>query len=471
MAEQREQLTTFEAARRKTIQRDNEKCVFCGLSREEHREESSTGKDLEVHHIIPQRKDGPDTPKNLLTVCHDCHTELETVTRKLFEWFAENEVESLKHAVTDDKKLDKYEQALEVSNAWGTLGQHREEINQLAEEHHYLRATVEQLPDLLEEHDITLPSNPLEETTETDELVSWLPLATDLFETRDPDPTTCYQQSPGDQLVDDASSLRSRSPGDPVRLRQGQSGWLINIGIESQAANIKSGEYVVVDLQETRHGPLLTLTRLSESPSNPEANPLVRKVMDRGDTLAVTIPPRHLGDRGLTLSQDEYTNSNPLLFEPLVKTGVVGLAPTTYYDGTTFSIPSHFDAGDANPGTPEDVGPIPPEAIQAAAQTTGVGSATVERALQLLADDLAADALADHRVSEYDAVETPEGTVYVVGSGVWEALDATSRLDASVRQAVRQAHVRAAELLLEDYMLESDARGFAASADAIVLDL
>lgn len=38
---------------------------------------------LEVHHIIPRRKKGLDSPNNLITVCQECHLliELESLKR------------------------------------------------------------------------------------------------------------------------------------------------------------------------------------------------------------------------------------------------------------------------------------------------------------------------------------------------------------------------------------------------------
>ncbi|WP_425499332.1 HNH endonuclease signature motif containing protein [Natronosalvus caseinilyticus] len=47
-------------------------CVRCG------REETSNGRGLYVHHIIPERKaEDPHDPQNLLSVCDACHQSLE----------------------------------------------------------------------------------------------------------------------------------------------------------------------------------------------------------------------------------------------------------------------------------------------------------------------------------------------------------------------------------------------------------
>ena len=93
----------------------------------------------------------------------------------------------------------------------------------------------------------------------------------------------------------------------------------------------------------------------------------------------------------------------------------------------------------------------------------------VRDTLVTLADQLDADALDARHVPEFNPVETPEGTVYVVDGDAWDALADDMALDAGVRQAVRQAHVRAAEGLLDSYAPNSDARRFAAEYDAVVL--
>lgn len=463
--------------REKSIQRDDEQCVFCDLTHEEHREQSPESKDIESHHIVPDRVGGSDKMENRLTVCNDCHQELEKVTKRLFDWLRENELESLKDTVTTDDTREKYSEIIAFSNAWGKLGRKREDINQLANEHHRLRESFNQLPHLLAEHGIELASNPLEDTTKTGDLVPWLPRLPSLHSTGLGTDTglTSRPTAERPRLIEDENSLRARSAGDPVRLRYDQSGWLVNIGIEATAARFSGGDHVLVDLKDMPHCPLLTISQLADPPSNPGQNPLMRKLMDRGDTIAVTIPPRHITDRGLGLAGPTYNNNNPLLLKPLVETGVVGLEPTNYYDGTAYVLPDYFSTNTVTspdkPTTSEGIGPIPPDAVTAAAQTTGVSAATVERALDLLAIDRlpAADVLSAHRLADYDPVETPDATVYVVASDVWDALDATSGFDADVQQAVRFAHVRAAESLLNQYAPAADARGFATAGDAVVV--
>ncbi len=55
-----------ENLRKAIIFRDGGKCVECGKS----------NTSLEVHHIIPKRHDGENTPSNLITLCHDCHEKV-----------------------------------------------------------------------------------------------------------------------------------------------------------------------------------------------------------------------------------------------------------------------------------------------------------------------------------------------------------------------------------------------------------
>jgi len=56
------------------IQRDDEECVLCSMTREEHRDEY--GQDFDVHHIVPTSEDGDKyDPHNLMTLCRACHSD------------------------------------------------------------------------------------------------------------------------------------------------------------------------------------------------------------------------------------------------------------------------------------------------------------------------------------------------------------------------------------------------------------
>jgi hypothetical protein len=57
------------------LSRDDYKCSFCGITDEEHKEQSDCG--LSAHHIIPKDDGGEDIPKNLMAVCSSCHKTLE----------------------------------------------------------------------------------------------------------------------------------------------------------------------------------------------------------------------------------------------------------------------------------------------------------------------------------------------------------------------------------------------------------
>jgi len=70
---------TWLSQRRNAIERDDEQCQDCSLTRDEHYDEY--GSDLEVHHITPIRT-FTDTQKanklsNLVTLCKPCHIERE----------------------------------------------------------------------------------------------------------------------------------------------------------------------------------------------------------------------------------------------------------------------------------------------------------------------------------------------------------------------------------------------------------
>ena len=65
--------------RRKAIQRDDEQCCDCGMTRDQHYDEY--GADLEVHHKTPIRTFNDTTEANkltnLITVCTTCHMKRE----------------------------------------------------------------------------------------------------------------------------------------------------------------------------------------------------------------------------------------------------------------------------------------------------------------------------------------------------------------------------------------------------------
>jgi hypothetical protein len=72
-------------------------CAFCGVTRQQHKDDC--GRDLDLHHIIPERKGGEDSVENLLPVCRDCHQTLEKTQGKALGRIAEME--------TDQNELEK----------------------------------------------------------------------------------------------------------------------------------------------------------------------------------------------------------------------------------------------------------------------------------------------------------------------------------------------------------------------------
>lgn len=50
------------ARRKKIYRRDGYRCALCDST-----------KYLQLHHVVPRGKGGPDTEQNLITLCSDCH--------------------------------------------------------------------------------------------------------------------------------------------------------------------------------------------------------------------------------------------------------------------------------------------------------------------------------------------------------------------------------------------------------------
>jgi 5-methylcytosine-specific restriction endonuclease McrA len=75
---------TWREIREVVIERDDEECQICGLSRAGHRRKYTC--DLNVHHITPSREfddiQEADTEDNLITLCAPCHGLAEGRTRE-----------------------------------------------------------------------------------------------------------------------------------------------------------------------------------------------------------------------------------------------------------------------------------------------------------------------------------------------------------------------------------------------------
>jgi hypothetical protein len=71
----------WDEQRKKAVERDDDKCVICGIGSDEHQEQH--GCDLHVHHIEPLATfDSPEAAnelRNLVTLCRSCHAKWEGI--------------------------------------------------------------------------------------------------------------------------------------------------------------------------------------------------------------------------------------------------------------------------------------------------------------------------------------------------------------------------------------------------------
>ena len=58
---------SWQKLRQQILKRDNNQCQICNL----------IAKKLDIHHIIPLRKNGLNSLYNLVAVCRNCHTLIE----------------------------------------------------------------------------------------------------------------------------------------------------------------------------------------------------------------------------------------------------------------------------------------------------------------------------------------------------------------------------------------------------------
>lgn len=79
--------------RTQALERDNHRCQVCSIRNAHHAE--FTGQSLEVHHIIPRDQfSNPDDRhalSNLITVCFQCHADVEGLSREELRNVAERE--------------------------------------------------------------------------------------------------------------------------------------------------------------------------------------------------------------------------------------------------------------------------------------------------------------------------------------------------------------------------------------------
>ncbi|MFC4553614.1 MULTISPECIES: hypothetical protein [Halorussus] len=275
-----------------------------------------------------------------------------------------------------------------------------------------------------------------------------------LPETRDRDDT------PTDNSAGGSGSKYHREEGDPIRLMKESSGWRIGFGMEARAAGIEAGDYLYSDLEDAETDPLLILNRADDPGENPDSNPELRRVMDTGTSLSVKIPRRHLDEFGLGLNLDDYDNENPLLFEPLVDDGLVGLVPLGYVDGREF-VPRAFRDQDSGETTPEEseseqatlggsvestATPISEQAITAAAQTVGVNRDRLVDVLETINESVSEDDL--NLIDEASPVQLDDVTVYFVTPETWPDAADDLALDEDLLEAAKLAYVRASEEII-----------------------
>lgn len=66
-------LSAWRSARMKALERDQFRCIKCGMDEDEHRVRYRTG--LHVDHIVPRRYGGGDDLSNLQSLCCICHNK------------------------------------------------------------------------------------------------------------------------------------------------------------------------------------------------------------------------------------------------------------------------------------------------------------------------------------------------------------------------------------------------------------
>lgn len=95
---------TAASAKQEAKDRDGWECRFCGMDNDAHKEEN--GEALHAHHIVRRSDDGSDYPKNLITVCKDCHTLLEKTQSRALSRIrndhVENETEELREELREE---------------------------------------------------------------------------------------------------------------------------------------------------------------------------------------------------------------------------------------------------------------------------------------------------------------------------------------------------------------------------------
>ncbi len=106
---------------------DRSNCYFC------HNEHTEL---LETHHIVPRRFNGSDDPKNLVSVCPNCHRKLERLYNKRFYDTVETAVEDVDVATPSEESEEqqRIKEAKEVAKSLEEELKDGVPIDQLKEE-------------------------------------------------------------------------------------------------------------------------------------------------------------------------------------------------------------------------------------------------------------------------------------------------------------------------------------------------
>lgn len=253
---------------------------------------------------------------------------------------------------------------------------------------------------------------------------------------------------------------------------------------ETAAAGIDVGDTVAWDAlppETPDEPPMLVCQRVPESEA--DLIPTARTVSKQKDAVHVGIPTDVLGRErnlpgeppvALGLDVDAYDPDNALHFQALVDEGVVALVPVGYDDGRAFRFDADqgigyavervpdADASDHDQDQDHEQGghatdattPLSEHTIRAVADATGVDADTLADALDVLAARLTPNDLV--RVPEYDPLDTDDGTVYIVDAADWERLLSDVFDSDALCEAVRTAHLDAAE----DRIIDAGAREY-----------
>ena len=110
---QAKQDPTWEATRKRVLDRDGHACRFCDMSEDEHQEKHDQG--LHAHHVLPRNAGGEDVPENLITVCVSCHQTIESAHADAVEEHVNSENDGDDFAISVRKMRERWEEGLRES--------------------------------------------------------------------------------------------------------------------------------------------------------------------------------------------------------------------------------------------------------------------------------------------------------------------------------------------------------------------